>query len=296
MSKEEKNYLAKYSITDYERPSVAVDMSVFSIMENLGQENYRRLPQKELKILMIKRASFPYKDCWALPGGFCRPGEDVCETAKRELKEETGIADAYLNLIGTFGNAGRDPRGWIISNAFMALINGERYKLRAGTDAWEAKWFSVNLKRKELKKEVREAFVHIENEYVIQLYNEEAEISLSAGLKEYKEYINYHEKVHFEILDSEEIAFDHAKLILYSLLTLRSNVKDNMKLVFDLMPEQFTLTQLQNSLEVILDEKLLTANFRRKINDYVIETEQIVEGAGHRPAKLFKRNIEEFYR
>lgn len=296
MSKEEKNYLAKYSITDYERPSVAVDMSVFSIMENLGTENYRRLPQKELKILMIKRASFPYKGCWALPGGFCRPGEDVCETAKRELKEETGIADAYLNLIGTFGNAGRDPRGWIISNAFMALINGERYRLRAGTDAWEAKWFSVNLKRKELKKEVREASVHIENEYVIQLYNEEAEISLSAGLKEYKEYINYHEKVHFEVLDSEGIAFDHAKLILYSLLTLRSNVKDNMKLVFDLMPEQFTLTQLQNSLEVILDEKLLTANFRRKINDYVIETEQIVEGAGHRPAKLFKRNIEEFYR
>ena len=60
------------------------------------------------------------------------------------------------------------------------------------------------------------------------------------------------------------------------------------------MPETFTLTQLQHAFEVILGEKLLTANFRRKMNDYVIETEQIVEGAGHRPAKLFRRNMENF--
>lgn len=296
MSKEEQEYLEKYSIADYERPSAAVDMSVFSIMESGGQNNYRRLPKKELRILLIKRASFPYKDCWALPGGFCRPDEDVCETAKRELTEETGIEDAYLNLIGTFGNAGRDPRGWIISNAFMALVNGENYVLRAGTDAWEAKWFSVNLQQEEIKKEVSENFVQIENEYVVGLCNEEAGISLSAKVTEYKDYKNCHETVRYEISDCDDIAFDHAKLILYSVLTLRRNVKDNLKLVFDLMPEQFTLTQLQNSLEVILDETLLTANFRRKINDYVIETQTSVEGAGHRPAKLFKRNIQEFYR
>ena len=222
MSKEEQEYLDKYSITNFERPSVAVDMSVFSIMENLGTENYRRLPKKELKILMIKRASFPYKDYWALPGGFCRKDEDICETAKRELKEETGIEDAYLNLIGTFGDIGRDPRGWIISNAFMALINGEDYVLRAGMDAWEAKWFSLCLQQKEVKKEVSEASVYIENEYVIQLYNEETEIHLNATIKEYKEYINYHENVRYEVLDCEAIAFIQKFLVKIESFALRT--------------------------------------------------------------------------
>lgn len=296
MSMEEKEYLKQYCIADYERPSVAVDMAVFSIMEDGEQNNFRKLPKKELKILLIKRASYPYKDCWALPGGFCRPDEDVCETAKRELYEETNIQNAYLNLSGIFGDIGRDPRGWIISNTFLALINGENCSLRAGTDAWEAKWFSVKLQQTEVKKEVGEENVRIETEYEIQLCNEEAGICLCSKIREYKEYKNYHETVRYEISDCEDIAFDHAKIILHSVLALRRNVKENLKLVFDLMPETFTLTHLQNSMEVLLDEKLLTANFRRKINDYVTETDRIVEGAGHRPAKLFKRNVQEFYR
>ena len=62
------------------------------------------------------------------------------------------------------------------------------------------------------------------------------------------------------------------------------------------MPELFTLTQLQTAFEVIRDEELLKANFRRKIADYVTETDKSIEGAGHRPAKLFKRNVEAFYK
>ena len=109
MSREEKEYLARYSITEYERPSIAADMAVFTIMGNQekgtvrDKENYRKRPEKKLKILLIKRGSYPYKDQWALPGGFCQKGEDVLEAARRELFEETQVKDAYLNLAGVFG-------------------------------------------------------------------------------------------------------------------------------------------------------------------------------------------------
>ncbi len=296
ISKEEQDYLSGYDITKFERPSVATDMAIFSIMEEGEHENYRKLPKKALKLLLIKRATYPFKDLWALPGGFCRPDEDVYETAKRELYEETHVNAAYLQLAGTFGEIGRDPRGWIISNTFLSLVNGEVCKPRGGTDAWEAKWFSVDLELRERRKNLQAESVEIITEYALKLCHEETGEFLSAMVKEYKQFEHYHETVRYEILDSKGLAFDHAKIILHTLLFLRKSVESDWKVAFDLMPDLFTLTQLQNAFELILDQKLLTANFRRKINDYVIETEQSIEGSGHRPAKLFKRNIEEFYR
>ncbi|MBQ9767488.1 MAG: NUDIX hydrolase [Lachnospiraceae bacterium] len=293
---EEKAYLAQYDITKYERPSVAADMTIFSIMEEGKWENFRKLPKKALKLLLIQRATYPYKGAWALPGGFCRSNEDVSETAKRELQEETNLQNAYLSPIGSFGDVGRDPRGWIISNTFLALVDAEKCKLRAGSDAGEARWFSVQLKRQEVKKEVKEDSAEMETEYELCLLHEESGTELTAKVKEYKQFRDYHETVRYEISDSAAIAFDHAKIILHALLQLRKNVENEPKQVFDLMPELFTLTQLQNAFELILDQELLAANFRRKIADYVLETEQVYEGMGHRPAKLFGRNVKEFYK
>lgn len=296
MSEAEKEYLSQYDIEKFERPSVATDMAIFSIMADGARDNFRKLPKKALKLLLIKRATYPFKDCWALPGGFCRQGEDIYETAKRELYEETNMQNAYLNPVGIFGDVDRDPRGWIISNTFLALVDGANCKPCAGTDAGEAKWFSVQLMQSEIKKEVKEESAEMETEYEIRLTHEDSATALYAKIKEYKQFRNYHETVRYEILECESFAFDHAKIILHALLTLRKNVEKESKLVFDLMPELFTLTQLQNAFELILDRELLTANFRRKIADYVVETKQIIEGAGHRPAKLFKRNVQEFYK
>lgn len=296
ISDREQEYLSNYQIARFERPSVAADIAIFSIMEEGEHDNYRKLPQKALKLLLIKRASYPFKDWWALPGGFCRPDEDVYETARRELYEETNVSAAYLQLAGTFGEIGRDPRGWIISNTFLSLVNGEACRPRGGSDAWEARWFSIEVESRERKKALQADSVEIETEYDLRLRHEETGIVLGARVKAYKQFKNYHETVRYEILGCDSIAFDHAKIILHTLLFLRKSAENDLKLVFDLMPEAFTLTQLQNAFELVLDEKLLTANFRRKMNDYVIETEQVLDGTGHRPAKLFKRNVKEFYR
>ena len=295
MSKEEREYLKTYDITAFERPSIATDIVVFSILNDGERENIRKLQKKSLKVLLIKRASFPYKDNWAMPGGFCVPGEDVIDTAKRELYEETNVKDAYLKLVDVYGEAKRDPRGWIISNTFIALIDGEKCELRAGTDAWEAKWFSVDVAAEVTHKDVKNDEVFVETDYEITFSNEESNLILTALLKETKTFHKYHESVCYEIVESEGLAFDHGKNILTALLRLRNDVEHDLRIAFDFMPEKFTLTGLQNAYELILDKKLLTANFRRKISDYVIETDEMIEGEGFRPAKLFQRNVEAFY-
>ena len=296
MSEEERQYLEEYDISGYERPSLATDMAIFSVMEEEKAENFRKLPKKTLKLLLVRREVYPYKGSWALPGGFCRPGEDVLDTARRELLEETSLHNAYLSLFGTFGEAGRDPRGWVISNAFLALIDAGKYKLHAGTDVGEAAWFSVEVEAEEVRKEITKDYARIETNYSLSFFQEETGVRLTTKIAEYKQFCEYHERIEYKITESNGLAFDHAKLILRAWQYLRETVENDPRIVFDLMPEFFTLTQLQNAMELISGQELLTANFRRKIAEYVVETDKVTEGKGHRPAKLFGRNLEAFYR
>lgn len=155
----------------------------------------------------------------------------------------------------------------------------------------------MTVSQKEIKRDIQENSATIVKEYTLQLLCEDREpIQLDAVIREEKQFQNYHETVEYEIVKSTGFGFDHAKLITCAILKLRESVEEDGRIVFDLLPETFTLTQLQRVFEIILDRKLLVANFRRKMADYCVETEQIVEGAGHRPAKLFKRNLETFYR
>ncbi|OGJ21044.1 NUDIX hydrolase [Candidatus Pacearchaeota archaeon RBG_13_36_9] len=118
---------------EFPTPSVAVDIITFSIKEN------------SLKVLLIKRGVEPFKDKWAIPGGFVRIKESLEEAAKRELEEETGVKEVYLEQLYTFGEPSRDPRGRVITVSYFALINDEKseQELKATADASEAKWFSV---------------------------------------------------------------------------------------------------------------------------------------------------------
>lgn len=96
-----------------------------------------------LKVLLIKRKNEPFRDQWALPGGFLEENETLAEGAKRELEEETGLKLEKLQQIGAFGTPGRDPRGRTISIAFLALIDIEA-KVKASDDAVDSNWFSFN--------------------------------------------------------------------------------------------------------------------------------------------------------
>ncbi len=96
-----------------------------------------------LNVLLIERKNDPFRNQWALPGGFLEENETMEEGAKRELEEETGLKIKKLQQVGAFGTPGRDPRGRTISIAYVGLIDAEA-KVKASDDAVDAKWFNMN--------------------------------------------------------------------------------------------------------------------------------------------------------
>jgi len=120
----------------YPHPAVTTDIVVFTVQENA------------LKVLLIQRKYDPFKDRWALPGGFVNIDEDLEAGAARELEEETGLKEIYLEQLCTFGAPDRDPRERVISVAYFALVPSDKLVLNAGSDASDAAWFDIGaLKR-----------------------------------------------------------------------------------------------------------------------------------------------------
>ena len=287
----EEEYLASYDITKYDRPSIATDIVIFSVIKK-EEHNYRKDAKGHLSVLMIERGQHPFIGQYALPGGFMVSHETPSETATRELYEETGIKKQSLNSFGVFGDRNRDPRGWIVSHGYMALINAEDYRVRAGTDAWEANWFRISVDKKSTEKISAKA-AQITEKYKLTLENDSTGEVLSANLvRERKIQKNYHEDDIY-IEKSEGISFDHAKIILSAYLNLVDDVEKNGSIIFDFLPETFTLRELQDVAETILNRQLLVANFRRKYSNLVIEDDSYDSTVGHRPAKLFRRNLKE---
>jgi 8-oxo-dGTP diphosphatase len=206
---------------------VAVDIVIFTIQSG------------ELRVLLVKRGIPPFADQFAIPGGFVLENESLDQAALRELKEETGVGDVYLEQLYSFGDPGRDPRGRVISVAYFALIAADRSPLMAGSDAAEARWWPVR--------------------------------------------------------ELPPLAFDHAQIMDYSLQRLRNKL-EYTTVGFQLLPSRFSLTELQEVYEAILDKKLDKRNFRRKLALLKImrPTREFRHG-GRRPARLFEfvaRNFE----
>jgi 8-oxo-dGTP diphosphatase len=203
------------------RPAVTVDVAVFRLHEDM------------LKVLLIRRAFPPFKNKWALPGGFVNIGEALEDAALREMEEETGVRDVYLEQLYSFGDPKRDPRGRVITVAYFALISRD-VPLRAGEEATRAAWHPVN-------------------------------------------------KV-------PELAFDHAKILSYAVQRLQYKLEYS-SVGFELLPDEFTLSELQKAYETVLAEKLDKRNFRSRIlsSGILAETRRSRPASGHgRPARLFR--------
>jgi 8-oxo-dGTP diphosphatase len=208
------------ALEDYPRPSVTVDVVIFS------------LRNEDLQVLLIERGHPPFEGMWAIPGGFVGIDESLETAALREMKEETGVHDVYLEQLYTFGDPDRDPRGRVITVAYFALVPAGAVDPQAGTDAAKTGWWSI--------------------------------------------------------YDLPPLAFDHGDILAYALKRLRYKLEYSA-VGFELLPETFTLSELQATYELVLDEELDKRNFRRKVlnADVIEETGEYQTGEG-RPAMLYR--------
>ncbi|MCP4161690.1 MAG: NUDIX domain-containing protein [Deltaproteobacteria bacterium] len=191
----EKEFLSTYNIEEFARPSVTTDIIVFSS---------KKQQTNKLSILMIKRGEHPFMNDWALPGGFIKPGETVEQTAHRELYEEAGVSNIELSQLGMFSQPKRDPRGWVISCAFVGHVEKENTPLNFGEDAIDAQWFELQFKADTTGK------------YSLILTGEQGVISAEVEKNE----LTNNTASAFKNIKSKGIAFDHAEIIAIALTTM----------------------------------------------------------------------------
>ena len=198
---------------DYPRPAVTTDCVIF------GYDG------KELKVLLIERGIEPFKGCWAFPGGFLNMDEDALAGARRELKEETGLEDAFIEQFHTFSEPGRDPRGRVITIAHYALVKIQ--EVEGGDDAAQARWFPIG--------------------------------------------------------EVPPLAFDHDRILRIAMSRLKERIHFE-PVGFELLPDVFTMPQLQNLYESILEVHFDRRNFASKMLKL-----GILEDTGDRPAGASSR-------
>ena len=198
---------------DYPRPAVTTDCVIF------GYDG------KELKVLLIERGIEPFKGCWAFPGGFLNMDEDALAGARRELKEETGLENAFIEQFHTFSDPGRDPRGRVITIAHYALVKIQ--EVEGGDDAAQARWFPIG--------------------------------------------------------EVPPLAFDHDRILRMAMSRLKEKIHFE-PVGFELLPDIFTMPQLQNLYESILEVHFDRRNFASKMLKL-----GILEDTGDRPAGASSR-------
>ncbi|MGP1383577.1 MAG: NUDIX hydrolase [Thainema sp.] len=207
---------------EFPRPALAVDCVIFGF-----DDRY------QLQIMLIQRNLEPFKGQWALPGGFVRIDESLEDAARRELAEETGLQNIFLEQLYTFGQPKRHPGDRVVSVAYYALVNLVEHAVQAATDASAAAWFPVQA--------------------------------------------------------LPPLAFDHQTILQTALQRLKGKVRYE-PIGFELLPNKFTLTELQRLYETVLEEPLDKRNFRKKIlkMDLLIELDEKQQGVAHRAAKLYR--------
>ncbi|MBK8534356.1 MAG: NUDIX hydrolase [Candidatus Competibacteraceae bacterium] len=220
----EAEFLQHYDTACYEKPSFTVDLVIFTVRD------------EQLHVLLVKRAEHPFKGSWALPGGFLDPQRDdsVDACAVRKLTEETGVSAPYLEQLKTYGSCDRDPRGWIATTVYFALMVSDAVRL--GGNQAAACWAPVR-----------------------------------------GDGVNFN------------LAFDHAPILADAVERLRSKL-EYTHIAVHLLPEEFTLPELQRTYEIILQQPLDKSSFRRRVvqADMLEElTGKQRDGSG-RPAQLYR--------
>ena len=263
----QKNLQINNKETTYEKYALTTDLLIFSVSRGEAK-TCRSLSDKYFSILLIKRSKKPFNGKWCLPGGFVKEDETLDMAADRVLVKETNLHNIYKEQLYTFSDIKRDPRTRVISTAYMALIDKDRITDKLSE---EASWFNIHLS---------------EDKDIANVILENGKDEIKFSIKKYLEDKTTN-KYRYEIISNDDIGFDHPLIIMTGLDRMKNKVQDT-DIVFNLMPELFTLGELQQIYEAILDKKLLDPAFRRIVADKVIKTDKTIKTGGHRPSIMYR--------
>lgn len=279
MTKEEFN--ARHNM------KVATDIIIFTVRAEEPDDSAKAADPK-LQVLLIKRKGETEHGKWAIPGGAVANDEDVDTAAYRELVEETNIDNIYIEQLYTWGAKDRDPRAVedrqnrAVSVSYLALVDSKMLDIQAGDDAADAQWFTINSKLVNKTEQSNAKGFDLTYLYELQLSN--ANLQFVSEVAVSKEVQGSVVRTEISVPKSGEIAFDHAKILHYALERLCNKV-EYTNIVFNLMPERFTLAELKEVYETILHKTIGAAAFTERIKHMVVKTGEYSE-----QGKLYRFN------
>ncbi|MDO5559537.1 MAG: NUDIX domain-containing protein [Oscillospiraceae bacterium] len=261
------NFPDDYDINNYERPSVAADIAVFAVDEEKS-DSPRKSSVKKLKLMLIKRGIEPFRNMWALPGGFLKMNETIEQCACRELTEETGLKNVCPEQFRTYSGIDRDPRGRIISCAYTCLMSQITENCYARTDALKAQWFDCII-------------TDDEGNYHVSLISSDEKIDFSFTSDGKRSYISE---------SYGRFAFDHMQIIADALNSLMMRL-DTTDCIFHLLDEQFSIPQMQAVYGLIAGHPVSKEVIHRLFDQKIVKTDTSQETGQHKRAVLYRKKI-----
>ena len=214
-----EEFLKEYDPYQYKNPCATTDMVLFSYA---GEK-----PDTDaLKVLLVCRKNHPSIGYWALPGGFVELYENLEDTVRRELEEETGVKGLPVEQFACYGDYQRDPRARVITTAYFSLVNEKEVRVKAGDDAADAAWFTVKLKKGESKDITTDAAVIRREDFSLELENEDRGLKIRAVIcKEERQGLVRERK--YKVKEGGMVAVDHAAIITQALEVIQQRIRKN---------------------------------------------------------------------
>jgi len=215
-------------LLSFPRPLTTVDIVIFGVINEC------------LCVLLVRRPNIegePFPGMWALPGGFVDVERDdsLQGCAQRKLMEKTGVSSPYLEQLGSWGSATRDPRGWSATHVYFALIPAQNVRIEKGGNAADVRWLAID-----------------------------------------------------EARACAALAFDHAEIMQAAIARLRNKV-EYTSLPAYLLPDEFTLSELQHVYEIVLGRRIEKSAFRTRIlTSELVEPSNAIREGSNRPAQLYR--------
>lgn len=214
-----EEFLKEYDPYQYKNPCATTDMVLFSYA---GEK-----PDTDaLKVLLVCRKNHPSIGYWALPGGFVELYENLEDTARRELEEETGVKGLPVEQFACYGDYQRDPRARVITTAYFSLVNEKEVRVKAGDDTADAAWFTVKLKKGESKDITTDAAVIRREDFSLELENEDRGLKIRAVIcKEERQGLVRERK--YKVKEGGMVAVDHAAILTQALEVIQQRIRKN---------------------------------------------------------------------